>query len=190
MIIRVHTLTPRRTLTFLAVAAATVAACTACALRPPGRPAPRPCPAASPLPASHAPGPAALLPVSLPSLQAAAALAARFTAVYGTRRPGQSPQGWLAALRPLATRQLAASLAATAATAALWNHHPATTAHATTGRARYLSAGSVTVTVTLDQATSGARPRTLTSAYALTLTRRPRGGWAVYDIEPAGAGST
>ena len=48
----------------------------------------------------------------------------------------------------------------------------------------------MTFTVTLHQATTGARPRTLTTAYALTLTRRPRGGWAVYDIEPAAAGNT
>jgi len=186
MSIRARTSTSRRTLTCLAVAAATAAACAACALLPPGRPAPRPHPAASPHPAAG-PGPAALLSVSLPSLQAAAALAAQFTAAYGTRRPGQPPPAWLAALQPLATQQLAASLAATAA---LWTHHPATTAHAATGRARYLSAGSVTFTVTLHQATSGTRPRTLTSAYALTLTRRPRGGWAVYDIEPAAAGNT
>ena len=190
MSIRARTPAPRRTLTQLAAAAATALACTACSLLPPSRPAPPLHPAASPHPASHAPGPAALLPVSLPSLQAAATLAARFTAAYGTRRPGQPPQAWLAALRPLATRQLAASLAATAATAALWNHHPATTAHATTGPARYLTAGSVTFTVTLHQATTTARPRTLTTAYALTLTRRPRGGWAVYDIEPAAAGNT
>jgi hypothetical protein len=179
-----------RTATTLAVLAAPV--CAACTVLQP-TPPPRAHPATSPSPqaaASAPPGLVALLPVSPAQLQAAAALAARFTTAYATVRPGQSPGAWLARLRPMATTQLAAALARTAATPALWQHHPATAGQAAAERIRDLAPASVIFTVRLRQTTTSTGRGTLTLGYAVTVTRRTGGGWAVYDIEPATAGNT
>jgi hypothetical protein len=109
----------RRTAAAAALAAAAIN-CAACAvLQPPGRAPARPHPAASPAPRPAGPawsGLGALLPISPAQLRAAAALAARFAAAYDTYRPRQRPSAWLARLAPMATRQLAAALARTAAT--------------------------------------------------------------------------
>jgi hypothetical protein len=64
------------------------------------------------------------------------------------------------------------------------------TAAATTSavRIRDLTPGSVTLTVTVRQViTSRTGTSQATASFAVTLT--PRGGWVVWDIEPAGAGN-
>lgn len=179
---------PTRTAATLAGLA--TATCVACAslltpARPPrphtsGSPAPRP---GNPVP----PGPAALLPISPAQLHEAAALAARFTTAYATHPPGQSPAAWLARLRPMATSQLAAALARTAATPGLWRHPWPTAGQAADEQIRDLTPGSVTFTLRLCQPAADCGP--LAAGYAVTLTGKAS-GWAVYDIEPATAGNT
>jgi hypothetical protein len=65
------------------------------------------------------------------------------------------------------------------------------TATATTSavRIRDLTPGSVTLTITVQQAiTSRTATGHATASFAVTLTPRG-GGWAVWDIEPASAGN-
>jgi hypothetical protein len=168
----------------LASLAALALGCAACTLPQPATPPSRP---QSPPPALRAPALAAprdiaaLLPVSLTGLQAAATLAARFAAEYGTSRPGESPRTWLARLRPLMTAQLAATLTR----AAIWQaRHPAT-GQVISEQARDLTTQAAVFTVRIRQHSPAA---TGTLGYAVTVIRRP-GGWAVYDIEPASAGN-
>jgi hypothetical protein len=170
-----------------AAALAVGAVCTACTLLPPSRPAPAHPTAGPTTSVPVVPGWAALLPIGTTQLQAAAALAARFTTAYTTHRPGEPPRAWLARLRPMATAQLAASLAR----AAPWQAAHTTTGQASTEKIRDLTPSSVIFTIeTHETATAGARRTSLTHAYAVTVARQPGGGWAVYDIEPATAGNT
>jgi len=165
------------------------AACTACALLTPAQPPPAPAHIAVGRAAAvrAVPGLAALLPVSPARLQGAAALGAQFTAAYVTHRLGQTPSAWLARLSPMATAQLTAALAR----AAPWQSAAVTAGQVTAEQIRDLTPGSVTVTVVIRQSvtTSGGR-RTASVGFAVTLTRQPGTGWAVYDIEPVGAGNT
>jgi hypothetical protein len=162
------------------------AICTACALPPPAPPPAPAHPTAGRAAAQAVPGLAALLPVSPARLHAAAALAARFATAYTTHRLGQSPGAWLARLRPMATAQLAAVLAR----AAPWQSAAVTAGQVTAEQIRDLTPGSVTVTVGIRQSvTASGGPRTVTLGFAVTLTRQPGTGWAVYDIEPAAAGN-
>jgi hypothetical protein len=131
-------------------------------------------------------GLAALLPVSPAQLEAAAALAARFTTAYTTHRPGRTPGGWLARLAPMATAQLTAALAR----AAPWQSAAVTADQVTAEQIRDLTPGSVTVIIGIRQTvTTSGGPRTVSAGFAITLTREPGAGWAVYDIEPADAGN-
>jgi hypothetical protein len=167
-------------------AVAAGAICTACALPPPAPPPAPAHPVAGHATAHTVPGLAALLPVSPDRLRAAAALAARFTSAYTTHRPGQTPGAWLARLAPMATAHLTAALAR----AAPWQSAAVTADRVTGEQIRDLTPGSVTVTVGIRQSvtTSGGR-RTVSVVFAVTLTRQPGTGWAVYDIEPADAGN-
>ena len=162
------------------------AICTACALPPPAPPPAPAHPTAGRAAAQAVPGLAALLPVSPVQLQASAALAARFTTVYTTHRPGQTPGAWLARLAPMATAQLTATLAR----AAPWQSTAVTAGQVTAEQIRGLTPRSVTVTVGIRQSitASGGR-RTVALGFAVTLTAQPGTGWAVYDIEPADAGN-
>ena len=162
------------------------AICTACALPPPAPPPAPPHPTAGRATAQAVPGLAALLPVSPTQLEAAAALAARFTTAYTTHRPGQTPGAWLARLAPMATAQLTAALAR----AAPWQSAAVTAGQVTAEQIRDLTPGSVTVIIGIRQTvtTTGGR-RTVTLSFAVTLTPQPGTGWAVYDIEPADAGN-
>ena len=173
-----------------------------------------PHPAASPAPASRpatsrpassaAPGPrtaavpapplASLLPFSPASLQAAAALAGRFTATWDSWSWRQPPAAWLAALQPMAAASLESALAQAAGTRGVLAQRTASrqaaAATVTALQVRDLTPGSVTITVTITQvitATSG----TTRSAAAWAVTLTPAGaGWLVWDIEPAAAGNT
>jgi hypothetical protein len=170
----------------LITAIAAGAICTACSLPPPAPPPAAAHPVAGRATAHTVPGLAALLPVSPAQLQAAAALAARFTAAYTTHRAGQTPDAWLARLSAMATAQLAAALAR----AAPWQSAAVTAGQVTAEQIRDLTPGSVTVTVGIRQSvTTSGGPRTVTLGFAVTLTSQPGADWAVYDIEPATAGN-
>ncbi len=179
---------PARTTATMVTALAAGVACTACALLTPAQPPPAPAhTTASPTAAVRAaPGLAALLPVTPARLQAAAALAARFTAAYTTHLPGQTPGAWLARLRPMATAQLTAVLAR----AAPWQSAAVTAGMVTAEQVRDLTPGSVTIIVEIRQSVTGSGgSQTVTLGFAVTLTRQPGAGWAVYDVEPATAGN-
>jgi len=145
-------------------------------------------------PAAAAPPLASILPFPPARLQAAAALAARFTTAWDTWSWRQSPATWLAILRPMAASSLYPALAQAASTPALLAQRTAArqTAAATASalQIRDLTPGSVTITVTIRQvttATSGTSQST--ASYAITLTP-DGGGWSVWDIEPATAGNS
>ena len=188
-----------RTAALLAAAALLCGGCSllphpAASLPPASRPAPVSAPA-SPRPAA-APVPplASLLPFSPARLQAAAALAGRFTAAWDSWSWRQPPAAWLAALQPMAAASLEPALAQAAGDRGVLAQRTAArqTARATvTALAiRDLTPGSVTVTATVTQVITGSSGTTRASAaYAVTLT--PAGpGWSVWDIEPAAAGNT
>lgn len=182
-----------RATAFLAVAALL---CGSCALLP-RAPASHPADPAAPAtlrPAAAGPPLASILPVPPARLQAAAALAGRFTTAWDTWSWRQSP-AWLAILRPMAASSLLyPALAQAASTPALLAQRTAArqAATATTSalQIRDLTPGSVTITVTIRQvitATSGTSQST--ASYAITLTP-DGGGWSVWDIEAATAGNS
>jgi hypothetical protein len=148
---------------------------------------------ASPPPATAAPPLASILPFPPARLQAAAALAARFTTAWDSWSWRQPPAAWLAALRPMTAGSLYPALAQAAGTPGVLAQRTAArqSAAATTSavRIRDLTPGSVTLTVTVRQViTSRTGTSQATASYAVTLT--PRGsGWAVWDIQPASAGN-
>jgi hypothetical protein len=161
---------------------------------PPASRPPRSAAPVSPRPAPAVPRLASLLPFPPARLQAAAALAGRFTAAWDSWSWRQSPAAWLAVLRPMAASSLYPALAQAAATPGVLAQRTAArqaaTAAVTALQIRDLTPGSVTVTVTVQQVTTSARGTSqATASYAVTLTPAG-GGWAIWDIEPAGAGNT
>jgi hypothetical protein len=174
--------------------------CGGCSLLPrtaaspaaPASHAARPAPAASTQPAA-APL-ASLLPFPPARLQAAASLAARFTAAWDSWSWKQPPAAWLAALQPMAAASLEPALAQAAGDHGVLARREAArqVAVATVTRLAVtgLTPGSVTVNATAAQVITGSSGTSRTSAaWAVTLT--PAGaGWQVWDIEPAGAGNS
>ena len=140
------------------------------------------------------PPPASLLPFSAARLQAAAALAGRFTAAWDSWSWRQPPAAWLAALQPMAAASLDPALAQAAGTRGVLAQRAAgresARAAVTALQVRDLTPGSVTVTVTVTQVITGSSGTSRSSAaYAVTLT--PDGAsWSVWDIEPAAAGNS
>ena len=136
---------------------------------------------------------ASLLPFPSARLQAAAALAARFTAAWDSWSWRQPPAAWLAALQPMAAASLQPALARAAGTSGVLAQRTAArqAAVATVSALaiRDLTPGSVTITVTAAQVTTSTSGTSrATASWAVTLT--PDGsGWLVWDIEPAGAGN-
>lgn len=176
-------MTSRLSAVVLAVLAFAAVACTACAASPAADSRPRQSAGAS-CPAAVA------LPVSPAGLRAAAGLAARFAAAYLTRPPGQSPARWLARLAPMVTSQLRGTLAAIAATPALWPPGQSGTARTVTVRVRDLAPGSVVLTVQARQTDVAASGRAATTVPGLAVTVvQGQAGWVVYDVEPATAGN-
>jgi hypothetical protein len=183
-----------------ALLAATVALCAGCSVlpHPPGGAAASP-PASSraarpAAPATSQPTAAPVLPFSLARLQAAAALAARFTAAWDSWSWRQPPAAWLAALKPMAAASLYPALAQAAGTPGVLAQRAAArqaaTATVTSAAIRDLDPGSVTVTVAVAQVITSASG-TSQSAASLAVTVVPAGGgWAVWDIEPASAGNS
>jgi hypothetical protein len=176
-------------------------ACGGCSLLPqaagptaPASATARPAATAAPHPAAAAPPLASLLPFPPARLQAAAALAGRFTAAWDSWSWKQPPAAWLAALQPMAAASLEPALAQAAGDRGVLAQRAAArqVAVATvTGLAiRDLTPGSVTVTATADQVITSSSGASRTSAsWAVTLT--PAGaGWLVWDIEPASAGNS
>jgi hypothetical protein len=144
--------------------------------------------------AAPAPPLASLLPFSPARLQAAAALAGRFTAAWDSWSWRQPPAAWLAALQPMAAASLEPALAQAAGTRSVLAQRAATrqTARATVTalQVRDLTPGSVTLTVTVRQVITASTGTTrATATYAVTLTPADP-GWTVWDIEPAAAGNT
>lgn len=193
-------MTSRPALAGCAAALLAAAGLCGCSLRP--QPAASPAPAsqpthatapASPRPTTAAPPLASILPFPPARLQAAATLAGRFTAAWDSWSWRQSPAAWLARLRPMAAASLYPALAQAAGTPGVLAQRTTTrqAAAATTSavRLRDLTPGSVTATVTVRQViTSRTGTTQATASFAVTLTPRG-GGWAVWDIEPAGAGN-
>jgi hypothetical protein len=185
-----------------ALLAATVALCPGCSVlaHPPGGATASP-PASSraarpAAPATSRPVPTAapVLPFSLARLQAAAALAARFTAAWDSWSWRQPPAAWLAALRPMAAASLYPALAQAARPPGVLAQRAAArqaaTATVTSAAIRDLDPGSVTVTVAVAQVITSASG-TSQSAASLAVTVVPAGsGWAVWDVEPASAGNS
>lgn len=180
---------PRAGVLAALAATAITLGCTACAIPVTSCRTPVRRDALSHRPLATAACPAVPLPVSPAGLDAAAALAARFSAAYLTRPPGQSPAGWLARLAPMVTSQLYGTLARTAATPALWPPgQPPTAARIAAVRVRDLAAGSVILTVTA-RVRQGGATATSTAGLAVTVVSGTA-GWAVYDVEPATAGNS
>ena len=185
-----------------ALLAAAALLCGGCSLLP--HPAASPAPASRPAPASTpaSPRPAAapvpplasLLPFSAARLQAAAALAGRFTAAWDSWSWRQPPAAWLAALQPMATASLDPALAQAAATRGVLAQRAAgresARAAVTALKVRDLTPGSVTITVTAVQVIISSHGTSRTpGSWAVTLT--PAGtSWRVWDIEPASAGNS
>jgi hypothetical protein len=184
-----------------ALLAATAALCAGCSVltHPAGGAAASP-PASSraanpAAPATSQPAAAPVLPFSLARLQAATALAARFTAAWDSWSWRQPPAAWLAALRPMAAASLDPALAQAAGTPAVLAQRAAArqaaTATVTSAAIRDLTPGSVTVTAGVRQAvTSASGTSTTTASLAVTVVPAAGGGWSVWDIEPADAGNS
>jgi hypothetical protein len=175
--------------------------CAGCSLLPqaagpttPASTTARPAATAAPHPPAAAPPLASLLPFPPARLQAAASLAARFTADWDSWSWQQPPAAWLAALQPMAAPSLEPALAQAAGDHGVLAQRTAARQAAVatvTGLAiRDLTPGSVTVTATAAQViTSSSGTSRSSAAWAVTLT--PEGsGWQVWDIEPASAGNS
>jgi len=188
-----------------ALLAATAALCAGCSVlaHPPGgaaasppassRAAPPAAPVGSRLATASPAGP--VLPFSLARLQAAVALAARFTAAWDSWSWRQPPAAWLAALKPMAAASLYPTLAQAAGTPAVLAQRAAArqaaTATVTSAAIRDLTPGSVTVTVGVRQIVASASgTSTTTASLAVTVVPAAGGGWSVWDIEPADAGNS
>lgn len=165
--------------------------------QPTASPAPASPPAHATATASPQPAPAPPLAANLPfppaRLQAAAALAGRFTTAWDSWSWQQPPAAWLARLRPLAASSLYPALAQAAGTPGVLaqRENARQTATATTSalQIRDLTPSSVTISVTVRQViTSRTGTSQATASFAVTLTPRS-GSWAVWDIEPASAGN-
>jgi hypothetical protein len=169
-----------------ALLAATVASCAGCSvLASPAAPA-------SSRPAA-APAAAPVLPFTQARLQAAVALAARFTAAWDSWSWRQPPAAWLAALKPMAAASLYPALAQAAGTPGALAQRAATrqaaTAAVISAAIRDLTPGSVTVTVAVAVAITSREGASQADA-SLSVTVVPAaGGWLAWDIEPASAGN-
>ena len=172
--------------------------CAGCSLLParPAAPAGHPALAhrAAHLSSGQAPAPqSTLLPFSPAQLQAAAALAMRFTAAYNTWSWQQPPAAWLAGLQPMTTSSLYGQLTQAAAIPSVLAQRNATqqaaAVTATSAQIRDLTPGTVTITVAVSQVITSASGTTRAAAvFAVTLT--PQGsGWVVWIPSPPAPGT-
>jgi hypothetical protein len=133
-----------------------------------------------------------LLPFTQQQLSSAAALAGKFTALYGPYRYNQPLASYLARLKPLTTSSFQAVLAQGAAAPGLLQQRAqgktTATTSATVTAIRDIAGTSITFLVTADQHTTTAGvTRQHTQDYAVTVTATA-GTWKVYAIELASAG--
>jgi hypothetical protein len=138
------------------------------------------------------PGSYRLLPFTQQQLTSAAALAGKFTALYGTYRYNQPLAAYLARLKPLTTSALQAVLAQGAVAPGLLQQRgqgkSTVTTSATVTAIRDIAGTSITFLVTAAQHTTTAGiTRQHTQDYAVTVSITA-GTWKVYAIELASAG--
>ncbi len=137
---------------------------------------------------------APVLPFSLARLQAAVALAARFTAAWDSWSWRQPPAAWLATLKPMAAASLYPALAQAAGTPGVLAQRAAArqvaTATVTSAAIRDLTPGSVTVTAGVRQLITSASGTSKTTASLAVTVVPAAGSWSVWDIEPASAGNS
>jgi hypothetical protein len=131
----------------------------------------------------------ALLPLSRADLTAAIRLAAGFAARYSTHRYDETPQNYLARLRPYATPELYAALARSAATpgtrAERSREHETATAQAAPTKLRVIASDSLILLVGVRQViTTKTGTRTSTQHLAVTAVKIDNGDWAIGDIQP------
>jgi hypothetical protein len=169
-----------------------------------GGPSPTATPSASPAPpATNPPGISStispnnfdiyrLLPFSQKDFAAAADLAQRFTAAYGTYRYDEAPTAYGQRLRPLVTDQLLTDLERSAASPGIVDERKreqvVAVGSATINSIRDIEGNSVIFLVTGTQQLTKAEGQSEDSKrYAVTATR-DGATWRVYAFEPADAG--
>jgi hypothetical protein len=138
------------------------------------------------------PGIYRLLPFTQQQLTTAAAVAGRFTALYGTYRYNQPLASYLTRLKPLTISSLQTALAQGAAAPGLLQQRArgktTATTSATVKAIRDIAGASITFLVATDQHTTTAGvTHQHTQDYAVTVTATA-GIWKVYAIELASAG--
>jgi hypothetical protein len=135
----------------------------------------------------------ALLPLSSADLTTAVRLATGFAATYATYRYDETPQSYLARLRPTATPELFAALSRTAATPASnterRREREAATAQAIPAKLRALAPDSLILILDVRQViTNTTGTRRSTQHLAVTAVKANDGTWAISDIQPATVG--
>jgi hypothetical protein len=133
-----------------------------------------------------------LLPFSQKDFAAAADLAQRFTAAYGTYRFDEAPTAYGQRLRPLVTDQLLTDLERSVAAPGIVDERKreqvVAVGSATINSIRNIEANSVIFLVTGTQQLTKANGQSEDSKrYAVTATR-DGGTWRIYSFEPADAG--
>ncbi|GLW07422.1 hypothetical protein Misp01_25520 [Microtetraspora sp. NBRC 13810] len=132
------------------------------------------------------------LPMTKEQLSAAADIAQRFTAAYGTYRFDEDPAAYATRLQGFTTAELGADLARTVTSPGTIEQNRAeqlvATGSAQVKEIREIDRSSVIFVVTgTRQVTTKAGPANRTEEWAVTLTQ-VGDGWRVYDIQPADAG--
>lgn len=135
----------------------------------------------------------ALLPLPKADLTTAIRLATGFAATYSTYRYDETPQNYLARLRPNATPELYAALTRNAATprtrAERIREHETATAQAAPTKLRVIASDSLILLVGVRQViTTKAGIRTSTQHLAVTAVKIDNGDWDISDIQPTIAG--
>ncbi|TNY35135.1 hypothetical protein [Thermomonospora catenispora] len=166
------------------------------ALTPPGQPGPA-VPSVTPPGISSTVSPDdfdiyRLLPFSKRDFAAAADLAQRFTAAYGTYRYDEDPQAYMARLEPMATEELAVQIARGASAPGLLEQRRSeqvvAQSTATLDAIRDIEANSIIFLVTGNQQlTRNGRTGHESKRFAVTVARDGN-ALRVYAFEPADAG--
>lgn len=133
-----------------------------------------------------------LLPFSERDFAAAADLAQRFTAAYGTYRYDEDPQAYMARLEPMATEELAVQIARGASAPGLLEQRRServvAQSTATLDRIRDIEANSIIFLVTGNQQlTRNGQTSHESKQFAVTVSRDGN-ALRVYAFEPADAG--
>lgn len=132
------------------------------------------------------------LPMSKQELAAAADVAQRFVAAYGTYRFDEDPLRYAQRLKVFTTAELGAELARSVSAPAVVEQNRAeelvSTGSARLKEIRQIERSSVIFVVAgLQDVATKAGPRQIAAEYAVTLTQ-VGSDWRVHDIQPAGEG--